>query len=258
MLKMEIFNENNVAIPSFDVESFNHMVESMGDTVKLWFNQIGHTYQSTAYLHYMFANSFKEFFKQKIYAMDVDRQFSRLRFEEGYSDLVKNQLKAEYEKKYEDQLAALRLWQMEMQKVHPDWYRMQPCLPTDNAWHHAFAEFAKGYGDDLTLEQCVQGYKACNEILKEVDNSTLDDFCICTKPMLNYEHRDDYNLEKTEKMENLQLPDLKTFSDRQVEKYPEKYAKENLPKFRLALNRAKCEDWSVMRHSMEKMMLNFI
>lgn len=187
------------------------------------------------YTKYVIANFAKEFFKSKIKELDVNHEYNRITgcvMEVAREDVDKwkeENISEETKAKYE---SLLKEWRDE----HKDYYRMQPCLPSSEN----FAKFEpeeKNF-EGLTLNDAIQGYKAANETLKTIKNSDLDEYCIEIKPMLNYEHRQEYNDFVASLKSKLGIP-----TDDEIKRLlPEK----EITKYRISLDRKPCEDASNM------------
>lgn len=190
--------------------------------------------QPNIYFKYLIANDAKKFFKAKISSLDVDHNFMR---ENIVEDVDPNSFEIAKLKYYEKNSEAIRLANEEKEKwkdEHKHFYRMQPSLPSSVKYSNLF-----NFDINLSLNEAIQGYKLANEVLKSINNSNLDPWCTELKPMLNYEHRDEYN----KAMENINKK-FNILSDKEIKK--------TLPlvkvtKTRLSLDRQKCNDPSAFK-----------
>ena len=199
--------------------------------------------KETPYLKYLVANYFKDFFKNAINILDLNNDFMHIRYEE---DVTKEDFLKAKEEYYNRNIESFEKFKKEKENFyneHKDYYRIQPCLPPSSNYNFLFDYLNNNFNtiiENLTLENCIQGYKASNEILKSIDNKDLDKYCTEAKPMLNYEHRDEYNnfIDSLYKKYNL-------LTDSEIK---ESCPKNRIKKTRLSLNRSKCEDFSIFNN----------
>lgn len=143
------------------------------------------------YEKYVTANKAKEFFKQLIIKLDESHKYYKISSEPVYyvseEDLEKYKIE-----NYEREIQLIKNEIKEWRAEHKDYYRIQPCLPS-SCWIDHIILSINTDNINITLEEAVQGYKKANEELKKIQNSDLDEYCTETKPMLNYEHKEEYN-----------------------------------------------------------------
>lgn len=183
----------------------------------------------TAYMQYIVANKIKEFFKQNIERLDKVGDYSKIRaVEEVTKESFDNAMK-----QYSKQMSLVENGMEQWKLAHPDYYRQQMSLPSSK---EVVGEVNLDFLNLIfTLEESIQGYKMANEIIKELNNSgKLDKFCICTKEMLNYEHRVEYNKEKERLMKVYGVPSK--------EELLAKLPKETVIKRRMSLSRSKSDN----------------
>lgn len=185
-------------------------------------------YIKNAYFTYLLANAAKEFFKQKIIDLDKSNTFNRVRVENTFDPDDFEAEKAKYKRELSVINAELEVWRSN----HPKYYRMQTCLPNSSTFNLEIP--TNRLFDSLTLDDAIQGYKAANEVLKNIPNSDLDIFCTEIKPMLLPEFRYKYQEEVVRLRRLYNVP-----TDDEI--------RASLPikavnKYRLSLNRQTCSN----------------
>ena len=200
----------------------------------------------TPYFNYVFANAAKEYFKNKIDQYDKEGTFMRRTEVEGIRTEVIDKAKALYRAIFKNQLEKIDAEKENWKKEHADYYRQQTCLPSssyvqtiiDEINNELDSRLKKFESDDINdlLDFAIQGYKAANEMLKNIPNSDLDKYCTEIRPMLNIEHKEDWTNFTASLPEKYGIPT--------EEEYIESIhlPVETIVKKRLSLNRKPCEN----------------
>ena len=194
------------------------------------FEQINAQLHTTVYFKYIAASYAKDFFKNKIQELDQDNTYMRVREVEDVDPETFEKAKEDYKINFAKLIVLANAEIHKWQEDHNSYYRMQPSLPSSSKYAYLF-----DLDLDVTLEEAIQGYKSANEALKSIDNSQLDKYCTELKPMLNYEHRDEYEKFKKEIYTKYGL-----LSDSEIK---ETLKKVKIFKTRLSLDRTKCNNF---------------
>lgn len=218
----------------FNDENLFEKIETKDEKVKF----IG-----TPYLRYILFNYTKDFFKRAISILDINNDYLKVRYEEDVDSEYFKTIKNNY---YNENIKAFQKIEKEKKswmENHMDFYRMQPCLPSKSNYNFLFKKLENNFDlivSKMTLTEAIQGYKASNEQLKTIENKDLDKYCSESKPMLNYEHRDEYNtaIKEIYKKYNIMTDD----------ELRESCSKTNVKKTRLSLDRSKCKDFSYLNN----------
>lgn len=190
--------------------------------------------KATAYLRYIAGNFAKDYFKGKIEKLDTSNIYIKVQEVQDIDPADVEKEKDKYKpqmKLVEDELKAWR-------DKHKDYYRMQPSLPTSSIYSEFIPDIS------CSLEEAVQGYKGSNALLKLITNNDLDKFCIETKPMLNAEHKEEYNNTKQFFKDYYKIP-----SDEDIKN---SLTKKNIVKSRLSLNRQPVENEALINKFLEE------
>lgn len=193
------------------------------------FEEKGDKLITTVYFKYIAANYAKELFKNKIIELDKENIYTKVNEVEDVDLKLFQITKLQYEESNAKNIALANAEKDQWKHEHLHYYRIQPSLPTSTIYKHLFV-----LPDNLSLDDAVQGYKLCNEILKSIDNSELDKYCIETKLMLNYEYRDEYRKAMDEIDDKYGI-----LTDSKIK---EKLPKVKVNKVRISMNRQKCSD----------------
>lgn len=193
------------------------------NNLNLEVNRVDGVYKLSPYLDYVIANFAKEFFKEKILKLDKNGLYVKRTIVE---EVPKEDLDFELSKfsKENNELSSRK---KEWANNHKDYYRIQTCLPSSNIFQKLLPSITI-----LSAEDAVQGYKRSNEILKLIPNTSLDEYCIEKRPMLNYEHREEYNNFVVEQQKILKIPT--------TEELLNSLLKKSVEKTRISLDRSKC------------------
>lgn len=169
---------------------------------------------------YTVANFAKEHFKNKIVELDKGHIYNKKR-----EDIIIN---PDYykTKEFQEKNYLLEEAKEKWKKEHIHYYRQQPCLPSTKICN-IFCYIPSS----TTLEEAIQGYKAANELLNSIPNSDLDPYCVETRLMLNYEHKEEYDTFIKETKKKLGFID----EEELIKYYPL-----TTIKYRLSLDRSKC------------------
>lgn len=189
--------------------------------------------KKSAYSEYLLGNWAVEFFKDKIQKLDVENIYNRKSETLGMDpkDVKAFKLSPEYCDKEAQWKILMKEWQMD----HQNYYRTQPCLPSSPLLDN----FTLSY-PDISLEEAIQGYKAAKELLKSISNESLNPYCVEMRPMLNAEHREEY-----QKYSNMIKKKIGMPTDEEINSMlPEK----KCIKYRLSLNRQKSDNPLPMNH----------
>lgn len=208
------------------------------------FEEIDGSLQSTTYFKYLAANFAKDFFKRKIDSLDNEHLFMRQNVVEDVDPKVFETAKSEYYEKYSEFITLADNEKKKWRDDHKHFYRMQPSLPSSAQYADLF-----NFDFEMSLEEAVQGYKSAHETLKLIENSDLDKWCTELKPMLNYEHRDEYNKAMDEINKKFNI-----LSDIEIKK---KLPITKVTKKRLSLNRQKCENFDLANKFIHNFYLNY-
>lgn len=174
------------------------------------------------YIEYVLSNFAKDFFKEKIYKLDINNDYSK-----EIKKIIIDPVVYETEE-WINKNAILENEKANWKEMHLKYYRKQPCLPTSSN--------LQVYIPDIkinSLLDAVQGYKGAHDFLKTIENSDLDNFCTEIQIKLNYEHKKEYDDFVEQIKKKLDIPSNQEL----LEKYP----KEKVSK-KLTLNRRACED----------------
>lgn len=197
---------------------------------------------------YTFGNIAKEWFKQQMEQLDADGLFVKRQVVEGIPNEIKEKFKSIYKQIFAQKLEAEKQFRDKLHVQHPEWFRNQVSLPSSNVIKTAALAILAKESEQITINDAVQGYKASNELLKSIPNDALTPYCVETKIMLNMEHRDEWNAEMKAFKLDAMLPSFEEWLDRL------NYPTGDITNSRISLNRAKCEDWSVLHKTIELMM----
>ena len=157
----------------------------------------------------------------------------------GIGEPVQKTLYVLYEQVYEELLAQLEVKKQEFKTTH---HEEQLCLPSSSELCQVIMDRMSKCDISLSLEECVQGYKAASEALKAILNSDLDQYCIEVKIMLNVEHKEEYDQFVKRTMEELKIPTRADFVNRLVTEFG--FPEQSITRSRLCLDRSKCHDAS--------------
>lgn len=192
------------------------------------------------YFLYITANQANEFFKHKIKENDLDHKFYHVNTKlEVSMDRINNYKKENFKSELESIENEKKNWR----DKHLSYYRIQKCLPSIS---DDIVPLSMSLNDLINFEDInmyIQGYKASSEILKGIDNSSLDKYCTDSKPMLNYEYRDNYNNFINELNKKYKIP-----SNEEIASILEPI---NETKFRLCLDRSKCYNFDFYNRYIE-------
>lgn len=151
---------------------------------------------------YVAANAVKSALKDRIIELDVSGSVARFVPYFGVPEGELDAAKRLYEEIHRDQLKELDELNNGILLLHPEWYRKQTCLP------HLWRPRTVPYIDSVSeLEDAVQGYKLCNEVIKALEDSkSLDDACTEERMMLKYEFREEHQRMCAQHQMSLSLP----------------------------------------------------
>lgn len=180
------------------------------------------------YQEYVAAQKIKEAMAAMLKSITRDNPYVEFSTKLGIPDERFRIERAKFDIPREQAEAELSEWK----KAHWDFYRMQTCLPSSSWIDSIFPDIS-----GLTLEQLALGYKRAGEVLKGIPNSALDIYCTEIRPMLNAEHRDEWQAAKEAVYKNYGVP-----TDDQLKN---SLRKEEIPTSRIKMNRQPCSDASV-------------
>lgn len=191
------------------------------------------------YMAYVFANLAKEWFQQQIERLDKKNDVIRLSEGFGVPPAVVEKAKALYAEVFRVKIVELESMKKKWAESNSSFYRQQPCLPSSKEYGDAFRSHMGlvELESEITLDQAVQGYKAASEVLKGISNESLDPYCTEVRPMLNNEHREEYNGAVMKFHGELGLP----LQDEWIASLP--LLEEKFPKKRLSLDRKPAETY---------------
>lgn len=182
-------------------ENFELTIKMYPDYDTYLFEEDGNgNLKTTSYFKYVAVNFMKEYFKDLIQSLDTNHDYFKLSTVTGIDPNEFNALKDNYHKEHADVFKLIEEDKKAWREEHKDFYRIQPSLPSSNKYKEIFlnSDFFVNLkninsNDNITLDEAIQGYKYSNELLKTISNESLDRFCTELKPMLNYEHKSEYN-----------------------------------------------------------------
>ena len=218
-------------------EKFELTIDMYPNYDKCLFEEKDGKLVSTAYFKYIAANFTKDFFKNLIQKLDTNHEYVKQSEVLGINQDDFDKLKYQYHKDNAETFKLIEKEQEQWKEDHKDFYRLQPSLPSSSKYKELFLNVDFFLSEEelnnlnISLEDAIQGYKFSNEILKTIDNKSLDKFCTEIKPMLNYEHRNKY----TEAMTNI-IHNHGLLTDNELKETMEETT---IIKSRLSLNRQK-------------------
>ncbi len=177
----------------------------------------------TPYLSYVITNFAKDFFKRKIALTDVSGVFYRKTVVKG---VEKEAVDAELSR-FATELEELEARKLQWRVDNPDYYRQQVCLPSSEGLRIYIPNVEDLHFD---LDDCIQGYKNANSMCASF-GSSLDRYCTEKRPMLNLEHKPEYDAFVESQREALGIP---TRTELEAE-----LPKTDVVKARLCLDRTK-------------------
>lgn len=189
------------------------------------------------YFLYIAANQANEFFKHKIKKNDLQHEFYRVNEK---IEVSTDRINSYKEENFKPELEAIENEKKNWRDKHLSYYRIQKCLPSISVDIVPLSISLNDVINFKDINMYIQGYKASSEILKGIDNSSLDKYCIDSKTILNYEHKDEYNSFIKELNEKYKIP-----SNEEITFILE--PKTEL-KYRLCLDRSKCSNFDYYNH----------
>lgn len=193
--------------------------------------------QTNPYALYVVSNWAHDLFKDLLKEKDLKNEYFRLSYVEGADPEEVKKYTEEYNSVYESLLQELEEHKHTWQQEHMEYYRIQACLPSSQQYLQSIEpHWEELKGDLADINLIMNAYKAANESLKSVPNSSLDIFCVENRPMLNIEHKPKYEEFVNWMMKSMQLPTLQEYLEQKNIKTVQ------VKKTRLSLNRQKCED----------------
>ena len=185
------------------------------------------------YFNYILLNQASEFFKHKIKKNDTNNLYYRMTTK---LEVSTDRINAFKEENFASELKSIEEDKKNWRDKHLSFYRIQKCLLSIS---DDIVPLSISLNDSINFEDLnlyIQGYKAANQKLKEINNSDLDKYCIDSKPMLNYEHKEEYNNFVNELYSKYNIPSN--------EEIREQLEPKNEIKYRLCLDRSKCYDFT--------------
>lgn len=177
-------------------------------------------------------------FSDAIIAKDVDRKFSKevIEYKVDKEEYAKESLKyIENKEKYEDSIAKYK-------SENKEKFETTYAIPNIN---EMFEDFTFEV-DDLSLDQCIEGYKYCNEKMKSFDKSEIS---TVPRVTIKLEYKDEYKSFCDKMREKYNYPTMTTICQKLEKKVEQK-------KDKLCLNRVKCSD-DTAYIELEKQFINF-
>ena len=192
---------------------------------------------------YIMANTASDLFLNNLKEKDIDHKYNKIT---GEAEVFSDDLSKTAEKLYElmirdgfpDYINEIESKKLELKQSHPEWWREQVCLPNTSFIYkdYKIINLLNNIIKNLSIEECIQGYKASKEILKFISNDELTPFCIDSKIMLNYEFKEEYDNELNKIKERYNIPNKKEW----IESL--KLPKIKINKTRLCLDRQPCNN----------------
>lgn len=213
--------------------------------------------ENNMYLKYIIATFAKEFFKDQIKNLDKEHKYNRVSIKQGVSKESIQKFKDEHfsKKDFEN----FKEESKNIKEIHPEIYRIQTCLPSSNILNDfkptiLALDIVDNHSDNysentINIENYIQGYKGSNEILKSIENKSLDEFCTETIYMIKNDMRDVYNKIKLELLHKYHL-----LSDDEIKNL---LPLENVESYRISLNREKCKDFTFLDKYYSEFITNY-
>ena len=176
-------DEKNVKV-SFD-ENDNIKIEYAGSVIKtknkdfLFENKNG-TYQPTEYAKYIILSQGKKMFSRLICELDKDFKYHR----ESFVDVVDPDIFYERKSQYTDNKKVFEELVSKWKEENMEKFENVPYIPSIQRYARNFS-----FNKEITLEEAVQGYKYCNQALKNIDRDKIQ---LGSKIMIKPEYNEEY------------------------------------------------------------------